>query len=349
MKIIISTDPEIPVPPELYGGAERIANWLINGLSAQEHCIILVANGESTNENSKLYPWPRNYSRGFLNNTLNSLFLLKIILKEKPDVIYCFSRIIYLYPSFFLIKKQFIKRYGRFISPKSTFIANRIFGKRIQYVALANHMLSHLNKKEKFHVIPNCVDTDFFKDDINIKKTHLLFLGRIEHIKGTYEAIQISLKSNTPLVIAGNIPDDQHEYFKQKVEPYLNHELIHYVGSVNDIQKRDLLQKSIAMLFPINFDREAFGIVLIESLACGTPVIGSNLAAVPEIIINGKNGFVCDTIDEMLMCVDKINMIDRSYVREKAVEKYSIEVIVDQHLQLFSCRKRVDTPKNKLQ
>lgn len=337
MKVLITTDPEIPVPPQFYGGAERIAYNFICGLRDRGYEIVLIANKESDIEGlGTFYSWPADHSRGWKNNFKNSLKLLKVIKKENPDIIYSFSRIFYMYLSSLLTGKVFIKRYGRHISTKSTNAANLIMGKKIHYVALAHHMNKHIkHHQEKWHIIPNSINVEKFNDDEDVEKEHLMFLGRIEYIKGAREAVEIALATKTKLVIAGNIPDEHQEYFDKYIKPYLGNPLIEYVGPVDDEQKKYYLQRSNALLFPINLKTEAFGIVMIESLSCGTPVIGRNIAAVPEVIEDGVNGYVCDTVEEMCAAVGKLDKIDRKKVRELTVNRYSIEAVTDAHLKVF--------------
>ena len=336
MKILISTDPEIPVPPTLYGGAERVAYGLIKGLNNMGHEIILLANGQSNaKEVKKIIAWKRTASVGFFNILINGFQLLKVILCEKPDIVYCYSRILYLYPSWLFTRKIFFKRYGRYISPKSTALADRIINKRIVYTANAKHMINHLQRKNKWHIIHNMVDTDKFKDDENKDKGYLFFLGRIEHIKGTKEAIEAALLAEQPLVIAGNVPSEHQDYFDEHVKPYLTNPLIEYIGPVNDDEKIEYLQGAKAMLLPLNLSVEAFPNTMIESLACGTPVIGFNISAVPEAVKDGVNGYVVKDTKEMAKAIDKIGDIDRSVVRKDAIINFSIPKITEQHLNLF--------------
>jgi len=336
VKILISTDPEIPVPPTLYGGAERVAYGLLKGLKELGHEVILLANKDSiAPEADKIISWKRESSIGIRNIIGNAYQLLQVIKKEQPDVIHCYSRILYLYPSWIFTKKIFFKRYGRFISPKSTALANKIIGKRIVYTANATHMIKHLPMQSKWHIIHNMVDTSRFTDNPSTKKEYLFFLGRIEHIKGTKEAIEAALATKEKLIIAGNVPSEHQEYFNQYVKPYLNHPLIHYVGAVNDDQKIKYLQGAKAMLLPLNLAVEAFPNTMIESLACGTPVIGFNISAVPEAITNGLNGFVVNNVKEMSEAISKIKEIDRTQVRQDAINRFSIPVITRHHLNMF--------------
>ena len=164
-----------------------------------------------------------------------------------------------------------------------------------------------------------------------------MFLGRIEPIKGVKEAVEVSIKSGQKLLIAGNISEGHEKYFKSFVEPFLNTGLIEYVGPVNDLKKKlEYLQKASSLLFPINLKTEAFGIVMIEAMACGVPVIAFNIGPVPEVVKNGVTGFIVDNVEEMIDAVHQINKIDRNIVREICLKRFSQKVIAEQYIFLLT-------------
>ncbi len=276
MKILITVDPEIPVPPTNYGGIERIVDKLIYAFREQGNEIYLVANKESKNEAAtKIFGWPAEASRGFFNIYKNSSFLTKIVTTVKPDIIHSFSRLLYLYPVFLKSNTCVIQTYQRKISEKSTNLASKIAGRKLHFTGCGAHMINDHAVASKCTPIHNFTDTNYFIPNNDLDQKHLFFLGRIEEIKGTKEAIEVALATKQKLVIAGNIQPGHDAYFESEIKPFLNHELIEYVGPVNDKQKLELLQKSTAFLFPIKWE-EPFGIVMAEAMACGVPVIGFN-------------------------------------------------------------------------
>lgn len=336
MKILLTCDPEIPVPPKLYGGVERLVDGLINEYSKLGHEVILLANKNSTAENAiKIYSWTANYSRGFFNVLKNAKVLYKVYQKEKPDVIHSFSRLMYLYPTMFTSKIPFLMTYGRFISSKSTAMASILGGKKMNFTSAAAHMLNHLKTfKHKFSPIYNFVDTNYFVPNDEVQNEYLMFLGRIEDIKGTKEAIEVALATKQKLIIAGNIQPGHDEYFNTFVKPHLDNPLIEYVGAVNDEQKLFYLQRAKAFLFPIKWE-EPFGIVMAEAMACGVPVIAFCRGSVPEVVIDNSNGFVVEDTKQMIEAVNKIDEIDRIKVRLDCVERFSSDVIAKQYIDLL--------------
>ena len=161
---------------------------------------------------------------------------------------------------------------------------------------------------------------------------YLLFFGRIHADKGVYEAIQISKKCKRKLIIAGIIQDKV--YFKEKVKPYLNDDDISYVGSVDPEKRNKLLGSAFALLHPINF-AEPFGLSVVESFACGTPVIAFNKGSMPEIISDGQNGFLVSTIEEAVSAVKKITYINRSFCRNDAELRFSSQRMVNDYIKVY--------------
>lgn len=335
MKILMTCDPEIPVPPGRYGGVERLVSGLCQEYQAMGHEVYLVANPASTEPVKRRFGWKSSHSRGFRNILKNAFQLRDIIRDVQPDIIHSFSRLLYLYPSFLTGNKvPVLQTYGRAISQKSTDIARRICGKHIHFACCGRHMLSHINGSKDWNVVYNFTDTDFFKAPEN-KREYLAFLGRIEDIKGTHEAIMVAKESNTPLVIAGNIEPEHQSYFETKVKPYLDGKFIRYIGPVDDQQKQILLEGAKAFLMPIKWE-EPFGIVMVEAMACGAPVLAFRRGSVPEIVIEGT-GLISENVETMARQVNDISscmspMDLSSYVKRT----FSRQVIASQYLNLFN-------------
>jgi len=337
MKILITVDPEIPVPPINYGGIERLVDGLVKAYSDLGNEVYLLAHEDSTCKFAKeIFKWEGKNSRNNNDTIKNAKKLKSIYHKIKPDIIHSFARLLYLYPTMFSSNVPFVMTYERFISTKSTALASFLGGKRMYFTSAAEHMLNHIKKyKHKFTPIYNFTLTDYFLPDENIEKDNLMFLGRIEDIKGTKECIEVALRTNNKLIIAGNIQPGHDEYFNQYIKPHLENPLIQYVGAVNDEQKLYYLQRSKAFLFPIKWE-EPFGIVMAEAMSCGVPVIGFKRGSVPEVVKNNETGFIVENTEQMIDAVLKIDTIDRKLVRQDCIERFSLEVIANQYLGLFN-------------
>ncbi|MHC4325859.1 MAG: glycosyltransferase family 4 protein, partial [Planctomycetota bacterium] len=161
---------------------------------------------------------------------------------------------------------------------------------------------------------------------------YLLFFGRIHHDKGAREAVEIARASNKRLILAGIIQDET--YYHQHIEPHLSDNNVVYVGSVGPIDRNQLLGKATALLHPINFN-EPFGLSVIEAMACGTPVIAFNKGSMPELIENGKNGFLVNTVYEAIDAVAHTGDIERTYCRRHVEQYFTTNHMVDKYLQVY--------------
>lgn len=337
MKILIPVDPEFPVPPITYGGVERLVDGLITEYKKAGHDVYLLAHEESTAKDAnKIFRWKGKHSRNKRDTMMNATRLRKTVKKVKPDIIHHFARLLYTYPTLLTNRVLFVMTYGRKISTKSTALASIVGGKRMNFTAAAGHMLNHLTRyKHKFTPIYNFTDVNYYTDDPSVPKEHLMFLGRVEDIKGVREAIDTALQTGEKLVIAGNIQPGHEDWFDEYIKPHLNNPLIEYTGPVDNEQKKYYLQRAKAFLFPIKWE-EPFGIVMAEAMSCGVPVIGFRKGSVPEVIEEGVSGYIVDNTEEMVNAVKKIDQLDRKGVREYCVNNFSSEVIAGQYLELFN-------------
>ena len=163
-------------------------------------------------------------------------------------------------------------------------------------------------------------------------KDYLIFFGRIHHDKGTKEAIKIALKIGIKLILVGIIQDK--DYFKRNIEPYLDNKLIKYVGVAGPKKRDELLGGAYALLNPINIP-EAFGLSVVEAMACGTPVISFNKGSMSEVMVNGKTGFLVNSIEEAIKAVKKIDKINRAECRRWVEKKFTVDRMVDDYIKVY--------------
>jgi glycosyltransferase involved in cell wall biosynthesis len=162
-------------------------------------------------------------------------------------------------------------------------------------------------------------------------KGYLIFFGRIHHEKGTKEAIEIAHKVGMKLILAGIIQDK--DYFQKEVEPFLN-DTIKYVGIAGPKKRDELLGGAYALLNPINVP-EAFGLSVVEAMACGTPVISFNKGSMPEVVNNGKTGFLVNSVQEAISALKKIKEIDRLECRRWVENNFKVERMVDDYIKVY--------------
>ena len=158
--------------------------------------------------------------------------------------------------------------------------------------------------------------------------------GRIEEIKGTHLAIEVARRTGFKLCIAGNVPPDQQQYFELRIKPSIDGQHVVYVGPVDDTQKNCLLGRARALLMPVLWE-EPFGIVMVEAMACGTPVIGLDRGAISEVVEDGVSGFVRPDVDGLVEAVGRIGEIDRHRCRDRVERQFSDTVLTERYLSAY--------------
>ena len=169
------------------------------------------------------------------------------------------------------------------------------------------------------------------------KQKYLSFIGRIAPIKGTHHAIDVAKRTGIPLKIAGDVQPIYREYFEKKIKPELDGQFIQYVGLADLKMKNELLGNSMAMLFPIRWN-EPFGLVMVEAMACGTPVLAFQGGSVPEIVRDGVSGYICRSVRDMAKRVGQLDMCPRA-VRQYVEENFSTEQMAAKYAAVYEeCR-----------
>jgi len=225
--------------------------------------------------------------------------------------------------------------YQRQVSPRTTRLALALSRNTLEFTAISGAMMRGVKDIGRWNLIPNGVPLEPYQFRATVgSDAPLVFLGRVEEIKGPHLAIEVAKRCGLPLIIAGNIPRDKQDWFDAHIGPAVDGRQIRYIGPVDDAQKSEILGSARAFLMPILWD-EPFGIVMTEALACGTPVLGLSRGSVPEIVEDGVSGFVCRDVEGLIKAVGRIGEIDRNNCRRRVEVKYSSDVIVDQYVDLY--------------
>jgi glycosyltransferase involved in cell wall biosynthesis len=173
--------------------------------------------------------------------------------------------------------------------------------------------------------------------------SYLAFVGRIAPEKGVHHAIEVARRTGLPLKIAGRPPLEEwkyvearadHWYYERMVRPHLGRDGIEYVGELDDAGKQDLYAGALALLFPIDWP-EPFGLVLIEAMACGTPVLARPRGSVPEVVADGVTGYHCEDVDEMVDALDRIDRIDRRACRAAFEARFTARRMALAYLRVY--------------
>ena len=330
-------DPGIPIPPPQYGGHERLVYMFAEEYARLGHEVSLLAGPES-HISGRVYAFGKNNLKRSSWQKIKELLLVwKFLLTKKRDfdLIHNFGRLAYLIPILSSPTKK-LMTYGRPVSKKGIKIVTTLPNKNLIFTACSDYCVSTGNVSGHWETVYNAIDFSKY-DLVNHMKpdASLMFLGRMDKIKGLHTAIEVALETGHRLLIGGNIPDtaDNLRYFKEQIEPKFDGKQIIYLGPLDDRQKNHYLSQTKALLFPIEWD-EPFGMVMIESMACGTPVIGFKRGAVPEVITDGKNGLIVENKEGMIQALQKITTVDRPACRAFAFSKFDVSIITKHYLNL---------------
>lgn len=337
MRVAITVDPYVPVPPRLYGGIERVADIVVRGLSERGHHVTLFAHPESRTA-GRLIPYgvPPHSDWGPRLTELWQVGNVLLRRRRDFDVVFSWGRLAALLPILPYRGLPKIQRYCRNLVPwRGVRVAVRMAGDSIRFAGASASVYDERPAQGKYggrwSTVYDGVETSKYTFVPWVPRdAPLVFVGRIEQVKGTHSAIAIARAAGRKLIIAGNRSTHGEEaaYFEQEIAPHLDGTAIRYVGAVDDAQKNQLLGSAAALLFPIQW-KEAFGIVMAEAFACGTPVIGFPCGSVPEVIKHGVNGFVCRDVSEAVCAVGDLDRIDRAAARADCETRFSAKVLVD--------------------
>lgn len=326
--------PFISVPPAGYGGTELFVANLAEGLDELGHDVVVYANGESQvgTEVRWMYPeshWPiKGEFSEALKETVHSVWAIRDA-ADTCDIVHTNS-IPGLPPSLF-IDVPFVHTIHHEHEPA----LSNFYGHypKVNYVTISDFQLRQ-ELMPKVRTIHHGIDLSKYEWR-STKRRHLSFLGRIAPIKGPHLAIAVAKRCGIPLKIAGEIQPMFQDYFQTEIEPHLDGKFIEYVGEVGLPQKNDLLSNSIAMLFPIQWN-EPFGLVMIEAMACGAPVLALPGGSVQEVVADTVSGYVCRSVDDMaLRARDIQSHISPQIVREYAERNFSREQMAAAYERLF--------------
>ncbi len=331
-------DPGILVPPRGYGGIERLVDTLAKEYTRQGHEVHLLVTTGSKVEGAIVHGYGE---EGFPQTRTQSIKGLIHVWKflwqnyKSFNLVHNFGRLAYLLPILNKPVKK-ITTYQREIRPRNIRYVNALPNKLLVFTGCSADLISRTLAIGHWETVYNTID--FSKYTFTSQsETHapLMFLGRLERVKGCHIAIAVAKKTGRKLVIAGNTSPLKEElaYFKKEIEPHIDNDRIKYIGEVNDRQKNEWLARSVAMLFPIIWN-EPFGIVMIEAMACGTPVIAFNKGSVDEVIEEGVTGYKTVNFEEMCAAVEKIEQVDRFGCRQAAMKNFDAPVIARQYLSL---------------
>jgi len=333
MRIALIAPPFIPVPPKRYGGTELFVAHLAEGLKQNGMDVVVYASGDSTVdvEVRSLYPqseWPLEAEIFGNLKDINHTAWAMADAADDCDILHLNSAAGLASSRFIDSSIVYTVHHPR-EQPLSDFYAHF---PEVDYVAISEFQCSLETMLKRTTIHHGIKIGDYQLQES--KQQYLSFIGRLAPVKGPHLAIEVAKKTGIPLKIAGEIQPLFRSYFESHVKPHLDGRFIEYVGEADPAAKNELLGNSMAMLFPIQWN-EPFGFVMIEAMACGTPVIALKGGSVPEVVRDDVSGYVCDTVEQMAERIQNLT-ISPLLVRQYAKEHFSVEVMVNKYLRLYN-------------
>jgi glycosyltransferase involved in cell wall biosynthesis len=335
LRILLTADPALPVPPKLYGGIERIIALLGQKLCEREHKVGLLAHSDSTSAVTERFAWP-SVSSGHVAHVRS---LRKAVRAFQPEIVHSFSRLLYLATILGSRGLPKIMSYQREPSRRTVGWANRLGSGSLTFTGCSESISAQGRRGGgTWQTIHNFVDLERYTFQPRVPNdAPLLFLSRVEPIKGAHLAIEACRRTGRRLIIAGNHSEQENEegrYWREVIRPQIDGREIEYVGPIDDSKKNELLGQSAALIVPVQWN-EPFGIVFAEALACGTPVISCPRGALPEIVRNGIDGYLVKDAGQAANAIDTLPLINRAFCRGHAEKCFSAEAIVPQYEKIY--------------
>jgi len=323
------------VPPKLYGGTERVIHWLTEELVSLGHDVTLFASGDSRTSARLEAGWPRALRLDGAVRDANALHLamLERVRKQASDFDFLHFHLDY-YP-FSLFSRQttpfLTTLHGRLDLPELHPVFNACPSAPV--VSISNSQRRPLPQarwvRTIYHGLPEQLLTPR-----PIRPSYLAFLGRIAPEKRVDRAMAIARKCGVPLKIAAKVDKVDQDYFDQQIRPHIDGKQVEYIGEISDAQKSAFLSGAIVLLVPIDWP-EPFGLVMIEAMACGTPVIAYNRGSVPEVVDEGVTGFIVE--DEMgaIGAVHRLHHLSRENIRKRFEQRFTARRMAHDYLEVY--------------
>jgi glycosyltransferase involved in cell wall biosynthesis len=323
------------VPPTLYGGTERVVSWLTEELVRQGHEVTLFASGDSRTA-ARLVPIvPRALRLVGIHDSrpYNSVVLDRVTARQDEFDVLHFHIDFFPHPVFRRLRRRTLTTvHGRQDLPELRDIY-RAFP-NIPLVSISDHQRLPVPPANWRGTVHHGMPENLFREGPG-DGGYLAFLGRICADKGILPAIEIARRAGLPLKVAAKVDPADRAYFDQNVKPVLQTSPhVEFIGEINDAQKQDFLGRAKALLFPISWP-EPFGLVMIEAMACGTPVIAFNSGSVPEVMEDGLTGFVVEDVEQAAAAVGRLDGLFRPSIRSRFEERFSARAMAREYLKIY--------------
>ncbi len=338
------------VPPKLYGGTERVVHWLTEELVALGHDVNLFASGDSLTSARMAATWPRALRLDGAVRDPNALHMVMLerVRRKCDDGEFDFLHFHLDYYPFSLFSRQptpfLTTLHGRLDLPELQPVFNEFSS--IPLISISNAQRRPAPQarwlRTVYHGLPEKLLTPRPG-----QPSYLAVLGRIAPEKGVDRAIRIAIRCGIPLKIAAKVDRADQDYYDECIRPMMDHPLVEFIGEISDHEKPDFLSGAIGLLVPIAWP-EPFGLVMIEAMACGTPVIAYNRGSVAEIISDGRTGFIVEDEISAVAAVHGLATLDRSAIRAEFEARFTARRMALDYLDAYRSLIEATAPRIKL-
>lgn len=332
------------VPPVLYGGTERVVSYLTEELVRQGHNVTLYASGDSQTS-ARLKPICKRALRLddiYQDPLAHHMVMLQEVFRELKhyDIIHFHTDYLHFSLVRFSQVPHVTTLHGRLDLPDLKPVYREF--SEMPVISISDSQRKPLLEANWQATIYNGIPDDHLKFHPE-PGNYFAFIGRICPEKGIEEAIEIAIRFGMEIRIAAKIDLVDNSYFNEKIKPFFSHHLVNFIGEIGDKEKNSFLGNAYALLFPIQWP-EPFGLVMIESMACGTPVIAYRRGSVPEVIRDEVTGFIVENIEDAVKAAHRIGMINRSSCRKVFDECFSASRMTRDYLNAY--KERIESKQN---
>lgn len=318
------------VPPTTYGGTELVVGLLTEELVRRGHEVTLFASGDSITKATleSVHPKALRLDKSVKEAAIYEMLQLTRVYERAKDFDIIHSHMgCAALPYARLVKTPTVHTLHGIFTPDNEKLFT--YARQQPFISISHDQREPRLGLNYAATVYNGIDTSAYRFYPKPSDPpYLAFLGRLSPEKGTHLAIEIAKRSGWTLKIAGKIDAVDVEYYETEIKPHIDGEQIQYLGEANHVQKNILLGNAVATLFPITW-REPFGLVMIESMVSGTPVIAMKLGSTSEVIAHEQTGFLCSSVEECLQALQRIPEIDRAKCRQHVEENFSVQRMTD--------------------
>ena len=325
------------VPPAFYGGTERVVSYLTEALVDLGHDVTLFASGDSRTRARLEAACPRSLrlDPSIRDPLAPHLAMLEDVRRRADDFDILHCHLSYLpFPLFSELETPFLTTlHGRLDLPEVQSVFDLF--PEAAVVSISHSQRRPLPRANWLATVHHGVPENLLTPQPQVQPTYLAFMGRISPEKRPDLAVEIAARAGLPLKIAAKVDRADKAYFETVIEPLLGQPHVEFLGEINDAEKPAFLSGAVALLFPIDWP-EPFGLVMIEAMACGTPVIAFNRGSVPEVIVQGVSGYIVNDVEEAVRAAAQVHLLSRREVRRQFEGRFTAARMALRYLDIYT-------------